>query len=87
MERLREELKASRAAKAEAAKMEKAASADVQMGGTAESGEPDDETKPQSAINGSLAAESTESKTKDRISPSPTPVAAKAKVRSRSPSR
>lgn len=74
MERLREELKASRAAKAEAAKAEKEASADVTMAGTTE------ETKPLVIANGALAADDNDVKQKERVSASPAPVAAKIKV-------
>lgn len=78
MERLREEVKASRAAKAEAAKAEKAMADDVTMDGTAASGE---ETKSQTVTNGTLAIDDSEIKAKERISTSPAPPTVKAKVR------
>jgi hypothetical protein len=84
MERLREEVKASRAAKAEAAKAEQAASADVTMDGTAVAGE---ETKPQPVTNGTLAINDSEVKEKERISTSPVPPTLKVKVRMPSPER
>lgn len=72
MERLREELKASRAAKAEAAKIEKVTNGDVTMEG--------EEAKPQVAVNGALLAEDSDAKPSRAPSPSPAPVAGKGKV-------
>jgi hypothetical protein len=76
MDRLREELKASRAARAEAAKTGKIAPADVDMEGPASA----NGGKPANEANGALAAEDTDVKPLKNASPSPASNSTKAKV-------
>ena len=79
MERLREELKASRAAKAEAAKASKATNGDVDMDGSP-STNTSEEAKPQIAVNGATLSEQSDRKPSRAPSPSPGPIVGKHKV-------